>query len=72
MLDRGIQLVESVFGITIDQHSMVLLQRFNVEWAEFIEVETKEVKNREELKVKIVKNNLHTRQLLTCYKKAQM
>ena len=56
-----IQLVESVFGMTVDQHSTVSLQRFAVEWGEVVDVEIKEVKNRDKLKVKIVKNNLHTR-----------
>lgn len=56
-----IQLVESVFGMTVDQHSTVSLQRFDVEWGEFVDVEIKEVKNRDKLKVKIVKNSLHTR-----------
>ena len=57
-----IQLVESLFGITVDRHSMVSLQRLDVEWGEFVDVEIKEVKNRDKLKVKIVKNNLHTRE----------
>ena len=56
-----IQLVESVFGMTVDQHSTVSLQRFAVEWGEVVDVEIKEVKNRDKLKVKIVKNSLHTR-----------
>ena len=54
---QKIQLVESVFGMTVDQHSTVSLQRFDVEWGEFVDLEIKEVKNRDKLKVKIVKNN---------------
>jgi len=52
------QLFESVFGMTVDQHSTVSLQRFDVKWEEFVDVEIKEVKNRDKLKVKIVKNNV--------------
>ena len=58
---QKIQLVQSVFGMRADQHSTVSLQRFDAEWGEFVDVEEKEVKNRDKLKVKIVKNNLYTR-----------
>ena len=60
-----IQLVESVFGMTVDQYSMVSLQRFDAEWGQFVDVEMKEVKNRDKLKMKIVKSNLHIRKPLT-------
>ena len=62
---QKIQLVESVFGMRADQHSTVSLKRFDAEWWEFVDVEEKEVKNRDKLKVKIVENNLYTRKPLT-------
>ena len=51
--------------MTVDQHSTFSLQRFDVEWGEFVDVEVKEIKNRDKLKVKFVKNNLYTRKLPT-------
>ena len=56
-------LIESVFGITLQEDATVSLQRYDMEWGEYVDVEIKEVNNKDKLKVKIV--NLHTRKLPT-------
>ena len=54
-------LVEAVFGILVNENSTVSLQRFDVEWGEFVDVVISDLKDRDKVKVMIVENNSHTR-----------
>ena len=54
-------LVEDTFGIHVQ--GTVSLQRCDKEWGEFVDVEIKDLKNRDRIKVMILKSCLHTRKL---------
>ena len=52
-------LVEDTFGIHVQ--GTVSLQRYDKEWGEFVDVEIKDLKNRDKIKVMILESCLHTR-----------
>ena len=52
-------LVEDTFGIHVQ--GTVSLQRYDKEWGEFVDVEIKDLKNRDKIKVMILESFLHTR-----------
>ena len=53
------RLVEDTFGIHVQ--GTVSFQGYDKEWWEFVDVETKDLKNRDKIKVMILESCLHTR-----------
>ena len=52
-------LVEDTFSIHVQ--GTVSLQRYDKEWGEFIDVEIKDLKNRDKIKIMILESCLHSR-----------
>ena len=52
-------LVEDTFGIHVQ--GTVSLQGYDKEWGKFVDVEIKDLKNRDKIKVMILESCLHTR-----------
>lgn len=51
------QIVKELFNIAVDKYSTVSFQRFDCEWGEFLDVEVDELKNKDKVKVMIIRKD---------------